>query len=100
MIRRPPRSTLFPYTTLFRRMIEFLQARAIPGVEVVSHDRYRRAIEIGGELGEIELAAVPDKPWLALRISIPSAAQPGLLRHLTSPARRIFDLDADPVRIG
>jgi len=84
----------------WRRMIEFLQARATPGVEVVSHDRYRRAIEIGGELGEIELAAVPDKPWLALRISIPSAAQPGLLRHLTSRARRIFDLDADSVRIG
>src|SRR3712207_8608214 len=27
MIRRPPRSTLFPYTTLFRSMIETGQAR-------------------------------------------------------------------------
>src|SRR3989304_4688502 len=26
MIRRPPRSTLFPYTTLFRSRAEFLQA--------------------------------------------------------------------------
>src|SRR3712207_7330113 len=25
MIRRPPRSTLFPYTTLFRSMIDFIQ---------------------------------------------------------------------------
>src|SRR2546422_7491348 len=28
MIRRPPRSTLFPYTTLFRSVIEFDPARA------------------------------------------------------------------------
>src|SRR5260370_14101677 len=27
MIRRPPRSTLFPYTTLFRSVLEFLQDR-------------------------------------------------------------------------
>src|SRR5260370_11160729 len=26
MIRRPPRSTLFPYTTLFRSQVEFLEA--------------------------------------------------------------------------
>src|SRR2546422_8211336 len=28
MIRRPPRSTLFPYTTLFRSRYEMAQARA------------------------------------------------------------------------
>src|SRR5258705_5418632 len=27
MIRRPPRSTLFPYTTLFRSLVEHLRAR-------------------------------------------------------------------------
>src|SRR2546430_16773492 len=30
MIRRPPRSTLFPYTTLFRSIIGILAAIAIP----------------------------------------------------------------------
>src|SRR3712207_7251917 len=29
MIRRPPRSTLFPYTTLFRSVLHHLTARAI-----------------------------------------------------------------------
>src|SRR2546430_9375568 len=29
MIRRPPRSTLFPYTTLFRSIRELLRQRAI-----------------------------------------------------------------------
>jgi AraC family transcriptional regulator of adaptative response / DNA-3-methyladenine glycosylase II len=81
------------------RMIEFLQARATPGVEIVGHDRYRRTIEVGGEVGEIELAVVPNKPRLTLRISAQSAAHPGLLRRVTCRARRIFDLDADPVRI-
>src|SRR3712207_8892781 len=38
MIRRPPRSTLFPYTTLFRslerlREIDFFSAPARPGAE-------------------------------------------------------------------
>src|SRR5256884_7341539 len=30
MIRRPPRSTLFPYTTLFRSRFELSRARRIP----------------------------------------------------------------------
>src|SRR3712207_7203125 len=29
MIRRPPRSTLFPYTTLFRSLIVFLHGRHV-----------------------------------------------------------------------
>src|SRR5256885_11702510 len=29
MIRRPPRSTLFPYTTLFRSLVEELERRAV-----------------------------------------------------------------------
>src|SRR3712207_8915862 len=31
MIRRPPRSTLFPYTTLFRSDIEFADATVMAG---------------------------------------------------------------------
>src|SRR5256885_9173737 len=38
MIRRPPRSTLFPYTTLFRSHLEFLQGEiedlALPAASV------------------------------------------------------------------
>src|SRR2546429_5356174 len=32
MIRRPPRSTLFPYTTLFRSMEDFYYAGGVPAV--------------------------------------------------------------------
>src|SRR2546422_3512178 len=34
MIRRPPRSTLFPYTTLFRSMLKRLR-----GTPIVRHDQ-------------------------------------------------------------
>src|SRR3712207_9009436 len=34
MIRRPPRSTLFPYTTLFRSFVEELRVLALDGPEV------------------------------------------------------------------
>src|SRR3712207_7075258 len=41
MIRRPPRSTLFPYTTLFRsgqRPVEQAARRVEPGAAVGHHD--------------------------------------------------------------
>src|SRR5258708_28138427 len=37
MIRRPPRSTLFPYTTLFRSLLPLLRKRNAS----VRHDQYR-----------------------------------------------------------
>src|SRR5256885_9829898 len=50
MIRRPPRSTLFPYTTLFRSLIEADGAR----VHVVGIDSFRHvnlAATVNGFLG-------------------------------------------------
>src|SRR5437763_13060724 len=44
MIRRPPRSTLFPYTTLFRSLLE----AELGNVAAAPHDR--RAVEAGGEV--------------------------------------------------
>src|SRR3712207_7445398 len=37
MIRRPPRSTLFPYTTLFRSVVQFAAANGVPPVRRGSH---------------------------------------------------------------
>src|SRR5258708_15443981 len=47
MIRRPPRSTLFPFTTLFRSLELFQVVRE--GKRLLSHlaDRIRRRVEIG-----------------------------------------------------
>src|SRR3712207_9142924 len=69
MIRRPPRSTLFPYTTLFRSVADELHRRGVP----VRHlhvwddfDRFRR-VPAGVDHAWSEhigrpLSEVPD-PW-------------------------------------
>src|SRR3712207_7004414 len=47
MIRRPPRSTLFPYTTLFRsRPLEVLRVAPLVGVD---EDQVERAAPLGHE---------------------------------------------------
>src|SRR2546425_7629770 len=42
MIRRPPRSTLFPYTTLFRSVAQHREAIEVRGALVVLDRRHRR----------------------------------------------------------
>src|SRR5687768_17919139 len=51
MIRRPPRSTLFPYTTLFRSQL-FLADRAESAGAVGALDPGRRQLERALEAGE------------------------------------------------
>src|SRR2546428_8732730 len=46
MIRRPPRSTLFPYTTLFRSLLQFAE----PALHVVERLREPRDVGLGGSL--------------------------------------------------
>src|SRR2546430_6729088 len=49
MIRRPPRSTLFPYTTLFRSGVGRRGFRLLAGGAAEEHEpRRRRAISRGG----------------------------------------------------
>src|SRR3712207_9336946 len=62
MIRRPPRSTLFPYTTLFRSNYPFMDVREgsmgrpMPGWDVQILDEDERPVA-QGERGEICLRA-------------------------------------------
>src|SRR2546430_5594703 len=51
MIRRPPRSTLFPYTTLFRSPLAVHRHRVAPlEVDLDGHGRVGRRFRILGEL--------------------------------------------------
>src|SRR5438132_7291625 len=50
MIRRPPRSTLFPYTTLFRSLIRRFMASVLANVRIFamqSDEDARRIIALG-----------------------------------------------------
>src|SRR3712207_8763902 len=62
MIRRPPRSTLFPYTTLFRSTLTDTQSGE--RLEVPFTDEAEVTLRVEGavnevELGTLRLAAVP-----------------------------------------
>ena len=77
-------------------MAAFLKARAIPGVEVVSSDRYARTIEINGVHGLVVVEPSSDH---ALRISV-RFSQLATLPTIITRLRRVFDLSADPQAIN
>src|SRR2546430_7590030 len=55
MIRRPPRSTLFPYTTLFRSWDVGEVLHRAPDVEVAGGTHVRPRLHPGVTLGALEL---------------------------------------------
>jgi AraC family transcriptional regulator of adaptative response / DNA-3-methyladenine glycosylase II len=77
-------------------MIGFLAPRAIPGVESVAPDHYRRTIAIGAAVGAVEIAPVAGKPYLSATIRLPAVTSLGTV---VGRLRRLFDLDADPAAI-
>src|SRR2546430_7037909 len=69
MIRRPPRSTLFPYTTLFRSIMEGLPIgllgpiRSVPGVGVAIPVELFVCHYQKPEQGVLSVAVTSDKDW-------------------------------------
>src|SRR5258708_27593766 len=58
MIRRPPRSTLFPYTTLFRSLHELarpIRQELIVERGVAAGDRLQLVVKVEDDLGQGEL---------------------------------------------
>jgi AraC family transcriptional regulator of adaptative response / DNA-3-methyladenine glycosylase II len=85
---RPP----FDWTAL----INFLAPKAIPGVEVIESDCYRRTIAIDGEVGEMEVR--PDNSGPRLRVDV-RLSNLGPLFQVIERVRRMFDVGADPLQI-
>jgi AraC family transcriptional regulator of adaptative response / DNA-3-methyladenine glycosylase II len=73
-------------------LLEFLAARAIPGVEQVADGAYRRTIGLSGAVGTVEVRPDPRGARLlaTLRLSRLAALAPAVDR-----LRRLLDLDAD-----
>jgi AraC family transcriptional regulator of adaptative response / DNA-3-methyladenine glycosylase II len=71
--------------------LRYLAARAIPGVEHVSGDTYRRTIGVDGDPGVVELSCGGDD-HLVLVVHLPHWEE---LIHLVARARRIANLDLD-----
>src|SRR2546427_7684131 len=87
MIRRPPRSTLFPYTTLFRSLCDI----RMPGTSGV--DLVPQAIEVEPELAILMLTAVNDATSAAL------CMQRGAMDYLTKPIE-LEDRDRKSTRLN
>lgn len=77
-------------------LVAYLAPRAIPGVEQVEGDTYRRTITVDGDPGVIEL--FPGGPdHLVLRVHLPHWE--GLI-HIAERVRRIAGLDSDMATAG
>jgi AraC family transcriptional regulator of adaptative response / DNA-3-methyladenine glycosylase II len=78
-------------------ILDFLRVRAIPGLEIVTDLTYSRVIELGGDVGTIEVTDVPDRASLRVAVRFP---QLNLLPKIIARIRRMFDLGTDPVAIS
>jgi len=81
----------------WQALISFLAHRAIPGLEEVGPDCYRRTLAYPGAEGSIEVRPVPGAQHLSL--TVPSQLTPHI-GSLVQRVRNMFDLDADPLRIS
>jgi len=78
-------------------VLDFLAARAIPGVEMASAGTYARTIELAGRTGEIRVSHEPSRSRLLATIAFPVI---GEIPRIIARLRRMFDLDADVSVIG
>jgi AraC family transcriptional regulator of adaptative response / DNA-3-methyladenine glycosylase II len=73
-------------------MLAFLKARAMPGVEVVEAERYRRSILLNGGAGYFEISLDENGASLVARIQFDD---PRSLFFIVERIRAMFDLNAD-----
>src|SRR3989454_7194145 len=105
MIRRPPRSTLFPYTTLFRSDVRQFEAEvASPAASVADFERQvaqqenALSVLVGRNPGAI--ARGRSLTELAARIPVPAGVPSALLEHRPDVRGAEAALRAATARIG
>jgi AraC family transcriptional regulator, regulatory protein of adaptative response / DNA-3-methyladenine glycosylase II len=76
----------------WKGMMSFLAAHAIPGVEAVNHESYRRSISVNGCHGYFDTSLDAANNALSVRVQISS---PQSLYQIVERIRRMFDLNAD-----
>jgi AraC family transcriptional regulator of adaptative response / DNA-3-methyladenine glycosylase II len=73
-------------------MLSHLRARAIPGVEVVEGESYRRTFAMDGSVGSIEVRHLPERQSLEVTIRSRNVSS---LPAIVTRVRRLFDIGAD-----
>jgi AraC family transcriptional regulator, regulatory protein of adaptative response / DNA-3-methyladenine glycosylase II len=77
----------------FAGVLSFLARRAIPGVETVSDEVYKRTIMVEGEAGRISVSNDESENVLLCKIEFENSR---MLIRIVERVRRLFDLDAVP----
>ena len=85
---RPP----FSWSSVLR----FFAARAMPGVEAVEGDVYRRTVHLGSTKGWLSVEPHTTQPALVATLS---SSLLGELMPIVAKLRRVFDLDAHPAEV-
>jgi len=79
------------------RMAAFFATRAVPGLEAVNAETYRRTVRVGERAGVIAVRPVPGAHHLELRVTGPVTPE---LPAIVERVNRIFDLGCDPLDIA
>ncbi len=95
----PEISLMLPYRPPYDwpAMIRFLEARAIPGMEVVTNESYSRVIELREATGSMTVSHAPEQSALRVVMRFPRL---DALPVIIARVRRMFDLSADPAAIA
>ncbi len=76
----------------WERLLDFIAARAIPGVEYVDGNVYRRSVSVDRRCGYIEVSQGKSRDEIEVRVQID---EPRSLFFIIERVRAVFDLDAD-----
>src|SRR5438876_4474131 len=94
MIRRPPRSTLFPYTTLFRSLLDFFEenlAGQLGSTGVQSRGPAVDVIVAGAARGELEVSQT-DRKSTRLNSSHPSISYAVFCLKKKKTLKSLYDM--------
>ncbi|HEY3458274.1 MAG TPA: AlkA N-terminal domain-containing protein, partial [Bryobacteraceae bacterium] len=73
-------------------VLQHLEPRAIPGVEMVENGAYYRTVEIGDAAGSVEVKHLPERQSIGVTIRFPNVQA---LPAIVTRVRRLFDIGAD-----
>ncbi len=76
---------------------QFLRARAVAGNEAFVGASYVKGVALNGAAGVVRISAAEGRAAIVVEVS--SALAPSLM-HIAARVRRVFDTDADVLRIG
>ncbi|HWO10103.1 MAG TPA: AlkA N-terminal domain-containing protein [Polyangiaceae bacterium] len=81
----------------FSELLAFFRARAIPGVELVTDNRYLRTFDESGAVGSVEVGHDPARHALRVHVRTNDVR---VLSRVVNRVRRAFDVASDVALIG